>query len=156
MRMVIEFGIEFMAVCTNDEIYCIQQTKDGGYIAVGSTYSMGSGYSDIYILKIDAYGNWMWDRVYSSSYDEIGYSVQQATDNGYVIAGSTDSFGAGGWDVYVIKVDGYGNKIWERTYGGTYDDESNCIQLTNDGGYIITGWTESYGAGMWDVYAIKT
>lgn len=140
----------------DDEIYCIQQTKDGGYIAVGSTYSMGSGYSDIYILKIDAYGNWMWDRVYSSSYDEIGYSVQQATDNGYVIAGSTDSFGAGGWDVYVIKVDGYGNKIWERTYGGTYDDESNCIQLTNDGGYIITGWTESYGAGMWDVYAIKT
>jgi len=142
----------------DDEIYCIQQAKDGGYIAVGSTYSKGSGYSDIYILKIDAYGNGMWDTVYSSTYDDIAYFVQQTVDGGYVVAGSTDFFGAGGRNVnvYVIKIDMYGNRVWERTYGGKYDDAVNCIQLTNDGGYILAGWTESFGAGGWDVYMIKT
>ena len=133
----------------------VQQTSDGGYIIAGYTYSYGAGETDFYLIKIDSSGNQDWDTDFGGySWDEA-YSVQQTSDGGYIIAGSTYSFGAGGSDVYVIKTDSRGRKEYEWTYGGTEDDHAWSVQQTSDGGYIITGYTSSYGAGQRDVYLIK-
>ncbi|MDP6738281.1 MAG: hypothetical protein QGG15_04570, partial [Dehalococcoidales bacterium] len=88
--------------------------------------------------------------------DDRAYAVQQTTDGGYIIAGRTESFGAGGSDVYLVKTDGEGNEEWYQTFGGEAWDVAFSIQQTADGGYIIAGRTDSFGAGNNDVYLVKT
>jgi len=138
-----------------DWTFSIQQTTDGGYVVAGGTYSFGAGYSDVYIIKLDANGNKVWEKTYGGSSFDVAFSIQQTTDVGYIVAGGTESFGAGSYDVYIIKLDAGGNKVWEKTYGGSGFDVAFSIQQTTDGGYIVAGWTESFGAGSYDVYIIK-
>jgi hypothetical protein len=99
----------------------------------------------------------LWEKTYGGSGNDWAWSIQQTSDGRYIVAGYTESFGAGYSDVYVIKLDAYGNKVWEKTYGGGIIDEALSIQQTKDGGYIVAGWTNSFGAGVcdWDVYVIK-
>jgi uncharacterized delta-60 repeat protein len=139
----------------DDRAYSIQQTKDGGYIVAGMTNSFGAGRSDVYIIKLDVNGNKLWQKTFGGSGNDGAYSIQQTKDGGYIIAGYTESFGKGESDVYVIKLDANGNKVWEKTFGGRYDDGAYSIQQTTDGGYIIAGWTSSFGAGNSHVYVIK-
>ncbi len=134
----------------------VQQTTDGGYIIAGSARSFGAGNQDAYLIKTDAVGDTLWTRTYGDTSDDVGYSVQQTADSGYVIAGATHSFGTGNYDVYLIKTDAGGDTLWTRTFGGTGDDQGNSVWQTTDGGYIITGRTGSYGAGYDDVYLVKT
>ncbi|MQY71827.1 hypothetical protein GH141_07870 [bacterium] len=97
-----------------------------------------------------------WERTYGGSDVDVGLSVQETSDKGYIIAGWTSSFGAGRSDVYLIKTDASGDTIWTRTYGGSNYDVGYSVQQTLDGGYIIAGFTQSFGAGGCDVYLIKT
>jgi len=97
----------------------------------------------------------VWEKTFGGSDDDYAYSIQQTSDGGYIVAGRTSSFGAGSADVYIIKLDENGNKLWEKTFGGSSYDWANSIQQTTDGGYIVAGVTNSFGAGGWDVYVIK-
>ena len=131
------------------------QTSDSGYIIVGSTTSYGAGSNDVYLIKTDALGDTVWTRTYGGSNLDQGNSVLQTSDGGYVLAGWTNSFGAGNYDVYLIKTDASGDTIWTRTYGGTSEDYGIFVAPTSDSGCVIAGLTSSYGAGGYDIYLIK-
>jgi len=133
----------------------IQQTSDGGYVITGTTYSFGAGDYDVFVIKLDSSGNLSWAKTIGGTSYDYGYSIQQTSDGGYVITGYTWSFGAGGYDVFVIKLDSSGNLSWAKTIGGTNYDYGFSIQQTSDGGYVITGETYSFGAGNYDVFVIK-
>ncbi|MGQ0829187.1 MAG: T9SS type A sorting domain-containing protein [Bacteroidota bacterium] len=135
--------------------YSVLQTYDKGYIVAGATTSFGSGNTHAYILKTDNVGIPKWHRSFGGINIDQAYSIKQTTDSGYVIAGYTNSFGFGGYDMYVIKTDKYGNVIWEKTYGGSNWDFAYSIDTTADGGYIIAGGTYSYGKGNEDMYLVK-
>ena len=102
---------------------------------------------DVYLIKTDGSGNQQWSKTFGGSGFDFGYSVQQTADGGFIIAGMTSSFGAGGYDVYLIKTDGSGNQQWSKTFGGSDYDYGYSVQQTADGGFIIAGDTDSFGAG---------
>jgi hypothetical protein len=139
-----------------DEAQSVQQTTDGGYIIGGTTYSFGHGGYDLWLLKTNADGDTLWTRTYGGSGEDKGYSVQQTSDGGYIIAGYTESFGAGYRDAYLVKTNDNGDTLWTRTYGESDEDYFNCVQQSSDGGYIVAGYTDSFGAGSYDVYLVKT
>jgi hypothetical protein len=132
------------------------QTSDNGFICAAFTHSFGAGGFDIYLLKMGANGDTVWTKTYGGTGDDEGRWVEQTPDGGYILTGFTGSYGAGGSDVWLIKTDSLGNIEWSRTYGGADDDNGNVVKQTSDGGYIISGWTKSFGAGHRDVYLIKT
>jgi hypothetical protein len=133
----------------------IDDNEDQGYIVVGKTNSSGEGLSDVYLIKIDLSGNIEWEQTYGGQYDDEGKAVRQTQDGGYIIAGTTNSFGAGQEDIYVIKTDADGNEVWAKTYGGWTKDVGNDIQLTEDGGYVIAATTHSFGEVLGDAYLLK-
>jgi hypothetical protein len=130
--------------------FSVQQTTDGGYIITGNTLG------DVWLIKTDASGDTLWTKTFGGSDSEWGNSVQQTTDGGYIITGVTGSFGAGSEDVWLINTDASGDTLWTKTFGGIILDRGTSVQQTTDGGYIITGFTRSFGAGSGDFWLIKT
>ena len=133
----------------------VQQTSDGGFILVGTTTSFGAGGFDVWLIKTDADGNKLWEKTFGGIRDDRGHSVQQTSDGGFILLGWTESFDAREADVWLIKTDAKGNKQWDRTFGGSSWDWGYSVQQTSDGGFIIVGSTESFGAGEGDVLLIK-
>ncbi|MBI4722918.1 MAG: T9SS type A sorting domain-containing protein [Candidatus Stahlbacteria bacterium] len=135
--------------------YSVQETKDSGFIITGYTYSFGAGSFDVYLIKTNSEGDTLWTRTYGGDGWDWGYSVQETKDGGFIIAGNTYSFGVGEDDVYLIRTNSAGDTLWTKTYGGDKEDGGYSVQETKDSGFIITGYTYSFGAGSYDVYLIK-
>ncbi|MCX6296904.1 MAG: T9SS type A sorting domain-containing protein [Bacteroidetes bacterium] len=151
----------------------IEYTSDGGTINIGYTESsdgdviFNHGGGDCWIVKLNASGAIDWKKTYGGTGFDYGYSIKQTPDGGYIAAGYTEShdgdvtINKGGGDCWIIKLDNSGTIIWQKTFGGTLNDNGQSIALTADGGYIVTGYTESnngdvtwnYGAG--DCWVLK-
>ncbi|MCF7811910.1 fibronectin type III domain-containing protein [bacterium] len=190
-----------------EEVYSIEAASDDGFDIIGSTQSHDSGVSNAWLIRIDDYGRLQWYRSYglgafskgcgvnsahnmgsiiagytvvenTSDYNlhfvntdyagnieweidlggngaDKGYSCHKTSDGGYIVIGSTESYGAGETDVWVIKTDGRGSELWNAAYGGNGKDEGLHSLPTIDGGYVITGSTESSGSGGSDVLLMK-
>ena len=128
-------------------------TKD--ILWCGTAFTATSATSDIRVVRANDIVNTQWDFFFGGTENEIGKDMKQVSD-GYVIVGTTSSEGSGGSDVFLIKISEQGVMQWSKTFGGAANDEGEAISLTEDGGYIITGSTESEGEGGKDVFLIKT
>jgi hypothetical protein len=133
----------------------IHQTFDKGFIIAGSTNNFGVGDNDVYLIKTDSLGDTLWSKTYGGDSSDYASSIIQTPDSGYFIVGYTKSFGSGGYDAYLIRTNSLGDTLWTKTYGGTGDDEAESIYQTNDGGFIITGYTNSLNSGIYSAFLIK-
>jgi uncharacterized delta-60 repeat protein len=139
----------------DDYATSIQQTSDGGYIVAGHTTSFGAGDSDSWVLKLNSSGTVAWQKRYAGANEDWAVSIQQTSDEGYIVAGITDSFGAGSGDFWVLKLNSSGTVAWQKTYGGVSKEEATSIQETRDGRYIVAGYTYSFGAGGYDFWVLR-
>ena len=138
----------------HEEGRSVQQTSDGGYIIIGTENYLPYQSGDVWLIKTNSNGNLQWDKTFGDTSFDSGWSVQQTSDNGYIIIGVTGIFSTGDFDIWLIKTDSNGNLQWDKTFGGASVDWGCSVQQTSDDGYIITGFTDSYGAG--DAWLIKT
>jgi hypothetical protein len=137
-----------------DEGHSVKQTTDGGYIFIGETLNTPAGDRDFYLVKTTADGTTAWTKNYGGADYERGQYVELTSD-GYILTGDTKSYGAGDYDVYVVKIDALGVSQWTKTYGGTSKDISKMIRKTNDGGYVVAGISRSFGRTNPDFWILK-
>lgn len=132
-------------------------TADGGFLCVGHSRYRNS-FSDAIIVKLDANGNRLWSRSFGGSGSEDMYAISKTADGNYIAAGYTDSFGSGGFDIFLTKFDENGNVFWDKIFGGTSAEiiASGEIVNSSDGGYLLVGTTASFGSGGTDAYLLKT
>lgn len=134
---------------------CVQQTADGGYLLTGWIKGQTGSGSDIFLFKVDEQGNKTWEVVLRGNGYSCGYGVVQTSDGGAVVVGDTKSKTGVDHDVFLAKVDSGGSEVWERNFGGPYCDYGAAVVQTADGGLLVAGGTESYGAGVYDAYLIR-
>jgi len=135
--------------------FSVKTTLDDGFILAGHTNAF-SGSKDIYLVKTDSEGNKEWSKHFSTPLDEDAYSLELTSDGGYIIFGTTENHGAMSLDFYLLKTDSLGNKEWEQTFGGSGDEVGKSVKQTTDGGFILSGFTNSFGSGNSDFYVVKT
>lgn len=139
----------------SDVCYSFLETADGGYIITGYTRSYGAGSSDIFLLKFSSAGTLEWKRTIGGSGEDKGYLVHQTEDGGYMVVGCTKSFWEYSWNILLSKFSSMGTPCWTRIFGGPGNDYVCSARSTLDGGYIVTGWTDGFGAGEKDILLSK-
>jgi hypothetical protein len=126
----------------NDFAYSVRQTTDGGYIISGQTDSFGgasSGKADMWVIKLDPRGEIEWEKTYGGAQGEAGFCIQQTPDEGYIVAGTTSSFGKGYPSAWIVKLDNRGDTLWTRLFEGSMVSDARSLKRTSDGGYIVAG-----------------
>lgn len=131
------------------------EAPDGGYVIVGYTFSEGAGKSDATLMKTNADGEVEWSRTYGGPGWEYGYSVAPTADSGYILTGYTTSFGAGMKDIFLVKTDSQGQPEWTQTFGGSAIEVGRSVVQTQDGGYLVCGYTETFSNGEDDILMVK-
>lgn len=134
----------------------IIQLEDSSYVLTGASSSFGDAPSQAFLMQIDSLGNYMWSKSYGGPESESGRRVLHKANFGYFICGYTSSYGAGGFDFYLAKVDESANLEWENTYGGTGWERVNDAALTRDTGTLLVGETSSNETDNLDIYIVRT
>lgn len=141
---------------TSDDVgYCIKKTTDNGFIIAGYTESFGIGQEDVYLIKVDSLGTQQWTKTFGADSTDIGYSVDQLTDNGFIVAGYTKSFGGGLEDIYLIRTDSLGNSVWDNPFGGSCKEIGRSVISTSDNSFVVAGQTDGYVGTGWLIHSIK-
>jgi hypothetical protein len=141
--------------CTQSELGMrILEAADGGYAVAGTLYDTLGAPQDIFIFKTDSAGNLLWNKTYGGAGEEAAFGFCLSPDGGYVVSGTSTSFGSGDKDAYLLKVDADGNQQWSRNYGGLKDDGIYTVAATGDG-FITAGATFSFTDSI-DMLIIKT
>jgi hypothetical protein len=133
----------------------VKQTTDNGYIVCGYSATGGPGGFDVWLLKTNSNGDTIWTNTYGGANNDFGNSVFQTDGGGYVVIGSTESYGAGGSDFWILQTDSAGDSLWSATYGGFYHEIAFEAQATSDGGFIIAGYKQLQGFSNSDVWLLK-
>ncbi len=141
----------------NEDIVDVQLTPIGGVLMLGSSSSFpGTTSFDIYIIQTDAGGDTLWIRTYGDVLQDHGLAITPTSDGAYVVTGYTQSFGVGGDEAYLLKINTSGDVQWFRTYGGGGSDTGNDVIETSDGGLMMAGKTHSFGMADGDIYLVRT
>ena len=143
----------------NDVAISAIQTTDGGFTLAGYTMSFGTGDPDIWLVKTDTHGNMDWQRTYGGVGYDVAWAMIQTADGGFALAGKTGGKTAVIYlsgDFWLVKTDAHGTVEWQQTYGGAEGNQAYAVIQTADGGFALTGVTESYGAGGRDAWLVKT
>jgi hypothetical protein len=133
----------------------LDQTSDGGYIMTGAEYWFTGGGYDLMLVKADANGNEEWTYVSPIENNDVGDCVRETTDGGFIISGYRWIEEQGNYDLWLVKTDNLGTLQWEKSYGGHNWERGNAVEQLDDGGYIVAGYTWSYGNGGHDVYLLR-
>jgi hypothetical protein len=140
----------------SDNGLSVVSTNDAGFAITGMTRSSGDSDGDVWLIKVNGNGEMEWERTYGGNETEYGRTIQQTDDGGYIIIGQTESFGLGFNDAYLIKTDSEGNEIWSQTFGGQGTDHGRQVVSTLDAGYLISGYTDSFGTlGGFNFWLVK-
>jgi len=150
-----DMEIQWTRTLGSNKINALEQTSDKGFILAGSATLSILGGSDAILIKIDKEGRIEWSKVYGGSQNEEIHSVHQTIDGGFIMSGSTNSFGFGGSDFFIAKLDQSGSAEWARVFGGASNDVSISAFRTPDAGYLMGGYTYSFGAGNVDALLIR-
>lgn len=138
-----------------DEGYAVKQTADGGFIITGSTESYTNGFNDVWLVKTDEHGVMQWSRHFGGTSYDSGQDVIECSNGGYLVAGYTQISSSGNWYAWLIRTDELGNEIWSRVYGGGERDFSASVMEMDDGGFVVTGATETGGSGNSRLWLFK-
>ncbi|MCL5097242.1 MAG: T9SS C-terminal target domain-containing protein [Candidatus Omnitrophica bacterium] len=147
----------------DDTLTCLEATSDGGYILGGYSYSNANGnktspnrgMDDYWVVRLDAGGNKLWENTFGGSQQDYPYSIHQTADGGFIAGGwsksgpggnkSSPNFGQG--DFWIIRLDRFGNLLWDRSFGGSDWDYLTSLAETVDGGFVLGGWSASKADG---------
>ena len=129
--------------------------EGGGYAIAGGTSQHGAGGSDAWVVRLDETGSIVWQNTYGGSDSDTAYAIAPTSDSGFAVAGWTASFGAGWADFWVLKLDGSGDVEWAKAYGGSEAEDARFITQTPDNGFVVAGWSVSFGAGEADMWILK-
>lgn len=136
-----------------DTPYSCCLSADGGVVVAGGG-TVGAGGYDFWFVKLDSSGNVVWQKAYGGTSSDLAMCVSPAADGGFIAAGRTESYGAGGVDFWVMKLDSSGGLEWQRTYGGSSTDWAFAVTQVAGGGYVVAGRTDSFGTGT-DAWILK-
>lgn len=131
------------------------QTSDGGYAIIGYTSSHDAKQEDVYLVRTDVQGEMLWSMSYGGEGRDNGWDILELGDGGFLVAGFTNSFGAGEMDILLVRTDANGILLWERTFGGPRSEFGWALAPTADGGFVLAGQTNSFGEGEEDGYIVK-
>jgi len=131
------------------------ETSDNKFLVSGVTASYGAGNYDIWLLKINSDGTLDWNQTFGGTANETPVSAIESSDNKYLVSGSTSSYGAGSYDIWLLKINLDGTLDWNQTFGGVIDEDPKSLIETNDNKYLILADTSSYGAGNNDIWLLK-
>jgi parallel beta-helix repeat protein len=155
-------NVQWNKTFSDEYVASMVQTSDGGYALAGyaTTAQVQNGRyeSDFWLAKVNSAGTQLWAKTFGGTGDTEAFSVIQASDGGYALAGKSNAYSdAGEYDFMLVKTDSSGNQQWLKTFGGVGgDSDAKSLVQTIDGGYVLAGYTAAYGLGGYDAWLVKT
>jgi uncharacterized delta-60 repeat protein len=140
---------------STDRGHSVATDASGNYLVAGYTFSYGAGSEDMFLAKFDSSGIEQWSKTWGGTGTDIGHSVTTDASGNYLVTGQTTSYGAGGGDMFLAKFNSNGIEQWSKTWGGASNDYGFSFIIDASGNYLVTGQTNSYGAGGYDIFLVK-